>query len=117
MIFAIETEEQTLHVFENENAAVGYCEGLDVEATIWLFWNEAGAPLKPEFTVPNKRGLFTVQNGKYHLVKATESHHSKLLEALEHVVAVEGVPPFNTVAAIRQSLTHQSSGTAESVLR
>ena len=34
MIFAIETEEQTLHVFENENAAVGYCEGLDIEAAI-----------------------------------------------------------------------------------
>jgi len=111
MIFAIETEEQTLHVFENENAAVGYCEGLDVEAAIWLFWNAEGSPLEPEFTVPNKMGLFTVQNGKYHLVKATENHHSSLLEALENVVAVEGLSPLNTVAAIRQCLTHHSSGT------
>jgi hypothetical protein len=111
MIFAIETEEQTLHVFENENAAVGYCEGLDIEAAIWLFWNVEGLPLEPVFTVPNKRGLLTVQNGKYHLVKATHNHHSSLLEALEHVVAVEGLPPLNTVAAIRQCLTHHSSGT------
>ena len=65
MIFAIETEEQTLHVFENENAAIAYCEGIDVEAEIWLFWNAEGSPLEPEFTVPNKSGLFTVQNGKY----------------------------------------------------
>jgi hypothetical protein len=106
-----------LHVFENENAAVGYCEGLDVEAAIWLFWNAEGLPLEPEFTVPNKRGLFTVKNGKYHLVKASENHHSSLLEALENVVSVEGLSPLNTVGAIRQYLTHPASGTGESALQ
>lgn len=111
MIFAIETEEQTLHVFVNENAAVAYCEGLDVEAEIWQFWNAEGSPLEPKFTVQNKRELFTVQNGKYHLVKVTENHHSSLLEALEYVVAVEGLSPLNTVAAIRQCLTNHSSET------
>ena len=63
MIFAVETEERTLRAFLNEADAIAACEGLDVEATIWLFWSNDGTPLEPVFTVPNKRGLFTVKNG------------------------------------------------------
>jgi hypothetical protein len=109
MIFAVETEEQTLHVFPGESQAVAYCEGLDVEAAIWLFWDDIGKPLAPEFTVPNKRGLFIVANGQYHLVPAPVDHHADLLEALEYILNVEGPPLVNTVASVKQYLSIQSS--------
>ncbi len=47
MIFVVETEEQTLYVFPQESEAVAHCEGLDIEAAIWLFWDNAGKPLAP----------------------------------------------------------------------
>ena len=105
MIFAVETEEQTLRVFPDEAAAVSYCEGLDVEAAIWLFWDNAGTPLQPEFITPNKCGLFTVKNGTYRLVKADPDHHAELLEALEHIKAVEGPAQMNSLSAVRRHLT------------
>jgi hypothetical protein len=74
MIFAAETEERSLHVFPDAETAASYCEGLAVEAAIWLFWDDKGAPLAPEFTVPNKRGLLTSKNGVYHLVPSSDAH-------------------------------------------
>ena len=111
MIFVVETEEQTLHVFPDEANAISYCEGLDVEAAIWLFWDEAGMPLEPEFIIPNKRGLFTVQNGTYRLVKAGPDHHADLVEALEHIKSVEGSSSLRTTEDIRRHLTTNSKGT------
>ncbi len=58
MIFVVETEERTLRVFQSDVEAVAHCEGLDVEAGVWLFWNDRGEPLEPHFSVPNQRGLF-----------------------------------------------------------
>jgi hypothetical protein len=114
MIFVVETEEQTLYVFAKEAEAVANCEGLDVEAAIWLFWDDAGRPLAPEFTVPNKRGFFTAENGKYHLVTAPAGHHADLLEALEHILLVEGPAPFTTVASVGQYLENRFTWEATS---
>ncbi len=104
MIFVVETEEQSLLAFEHEESAIAHCEGLDVEAAIWLFWNDRGQPLEAEFLVPNKRGLFAVKNGTYRLVPAAEDHHASLVEALEHVLHVECEPPLNSIEAIKRYL-------------
>jgi hypothetical protein len=45
MIFVVETEERTLYVFPAESEAIAYCEGLDVEAAIWLFGTMWGSHL------------------------------------------------------------------------
>ena len=105
MIFAVETEEQALHVFANEAEAIAHCEGLDVEAATWLFWDDAGIPLEPEFIVPNKRGLLSSKNGTYRLIQAGQNHHAALAEALEHIKSVVGLPPLTSVDAIRRHLT------------
>lgn len=105
MIFAAETEERSLHVFPDADTAASYCEGLAVEATIWLFWDDDGAPLEPCFTIPNKRGLFTTQNGLYHLVPAPRTAQSTFLqEALEQIRQVVGEVPFTNVRAVQDYL-------------
>jgi hypothetical protein len=108
MIFAVETEERALQAFVNEVEAIAACEGLDVEAAIWLFWSNDGTPLEPVFTVPNKRGLFTVKNGVYHLRPAETPHHAHLSEAVDEVLIFEGPEPFTSAAAIK---THLQSAT------
>ena len=104
MIFAVETEERTLVAFPSEAVAVAACEGLDVEAAVWLFWNDRGEPLEPHFSVPNKRGLFVVRNGTYSLVPASPDHHAVLIEALEEVLNFESPPPFNSAEGVRNHL-------------
>ncbi len=109
MIFAVDKEDRTLYVFRDEVSAVAYCEGLDVEAAIWLFRDDFGQPMMPEFTVPSKRGLFIVRNGTYHLVPATHSHHAHLEEAREDIEHVEGSQELKTIQSVREHLTTAST--------
>ena len=110
MIFAVATDECTLTVFESQAAAVAACEGLDVEAADWLFWDDRGRPLEPLFSIPNKRGLFVVQNGVYSLVPATPNHHAELDEALDEVRNFVSPAPFNSAEGVRAYLARKGGG-------
>ena len=101
MIFVVETETRALAVHEGEAAAIKEYEGIDVEAAQYLFWSDDGTPLEVEFTVPNKRGWFTVQSGTYRLVKATQDHHADLIEALDEVAYLESNTHFTSLTEIR----------------
>jgi hypothetical protein len=105
MIFALSTDDRRLEVFDTEDAAVAYCEGVDVEDRAWLFWNDVGEPLDAQFTKPNKRGPIWVQSGTYRLIPSTSSERTDLLDQLQHIVAVEGRPPYDSVSGIQQHLT------------
>jgi hypothetical protein len=65
-------------------------------------------PLLPEFSVPNKRGLFVVRNGVYSLVPAGPDHHAVLDEALDEIVNFEDPSPFDSAEAVRAYLRGQS---------
>ncbi|HEY0064649.1 MAG TPA: hypothetical protein VGC21_21210 [Telluria sp.] len=110
MIFAAETEERSLHVFPDAETAASYCEGIAVEAALWLFWDDDGLPMEPQFTIPNKRGLFTGKNGIYHLVKVDSGKYSLLQEALEHIRQVIGEFPFTSVRAVQDYLHRGRAG-------
>jgi len=110
MIFAADTEERSLHVFPDAETAAAYCEGLDVEATLWLFWDDDGLPLEPQFTIPNKRGLFTGTSGTYHLVKNASSDSGVLQEALAHIRQVIGETPLNSIRAVQDYLNRHAAG-------
>jgi hypothetical protein len=110
MIFAAETEERALHVFPDAETAASYCEGLAVEATLWVFWDDDGSPLEPQFTIPNQRGLFTGTNGTYHLVKRTAGQQTFLQETLEQIRHVVGEFPFTSVRAVQDYLNCRRAG-------
>jgi hypothetical protein len=109
MIFVAETEERALYVFPSEAEAIANCEGLDVDAALWLFWDDSGQPLEPHFSVPNKRGLFTVTNGAYTLVPAARDHHAPLGEALDEILYFGSMPPFNSEAGVRNYLASSTN--------
>lgn len=115
MVFAAETEERSLHVFPDADTAASYCEGSAVEAALWLFWDDDGTPLEAEFTIPNKRGLFTAKNGVYHLKRDLSGGCSLLPEALEHIRHVVGEYPFTTVKAVEEYLKRPAVGLAAPV--
>lgn len=82
--------------------AIAYCEGIDVEDGGWLFWDECGAALKPEFLSANLRGRFTVRSGTYRLVAAP--NQPSLAEALGGIRGMEANPHFASMAALRAHL-------------
>lgn len=110
MIFAAETEERSLHVFPDADTATAYCDGRDVEATLWRFWDDDGSPLEPSFTTPNKRGLFRAQTGVYHLEPVSGGHHEYLWSALQQIRQVIGEQPFKDVRAVQEYLVRGSGG-------
>ena len=101
VVFAVETQTRGLFSFVDEANAVAHCEGLDVEAAQWLFWDSRGRPLAPEFVVPNRRGLFGVTNGFYKLVPAVADHHACLQEALDEILAYDGLEGLRSAQAVR----------------
>ena len=103
MIFAVATDEKSLHVFPTEAAAVAYCEGIDVQAGTWLFWNRYGVALQPEFLAPNQQGRLFVASGAYRLVPAAGPAAS-LGERLAGIAVIEGNPYFSSLAAIEAHL-------------
>lgn len=113
MIFALDTEERALTVFPTEGDAKAYCEGIDVEAGIWLFWAADGSPLEVEFIVPNERGWLSVQNGTYRLVPASAERHAHLAEALHEIVRLEPTPLFISLLQVREHLVRVGSGTSD----
>ena len=104
MIFVAETEDRSLRIFSDEKSAVSACEGLDVEAAVWLFWSSDGSPLQPVFITPNKRGLFSVHNGTYRLEPADDRHHAHLAEAIDEIRYLIPSPFFESLAAVRAHL-------------
>lgn len=110
MIFAAETEERSLHVFPDAETAASYCDGLAVEATLWLFWDDDGTPMEPQFTIPNQRGVFLGKNGIYHLVPDTSGQQTFLQETLEHIRQVVGEFPFTSVRAVQDYLGRRAPG-------
>jgi hypothetical protein len=102
MIFAADTDDGSLHVFPDALTAASYCEGSAVEAAMWLFWDENGSPMAPEFDIPNKRGLFTTKNGVYHLIPVSGGHYATLREALDGIRQVIG--EFTSVKAVQDYL-------------
>ena len=88
MIFTLSTDDRCLTAFPTIADATSYCEGIDVEDGIWLFFASDGRCLKPRFTQPNSRGIFSVASGHYVLEPDRDGSH--LQEQLAKVVSVDG---------------------------
>lgn len=109
MIFALATDEMNLLVFPASQEATACCEGIDVEAGVWLFWNEDGLPLQPDFLTPNRDGRLSVVSGIYRLIPAPSGR--TLAEILGDIRAMDPNPFFPTIAAL-QARIHSRNGHA-----
>jgi hypothetical protein len=107
MIFVAETDERSLYTFVSEEEAIAYCEGVDVEAGVWLFWDDAGRPLQPSFSIPNKRGAISCASGVYSLEPATSSTLETLDDALSTIFHFGTAGPLNTASKVRDYISQR----------
>jgi hypothetical protein len=105
MVFALATDDRTLMVFPDESDAIAYCEGIDVEAGGWAFFDNDGRPLDPVFTKPNFKAGPIVGSGTYVLRPTPSASAQPLTQRLHEVAAVEGPENLRTVADVERLLT------------
>jgi hypothetical protein len=109
MIFTLTTDERSLLVFPTPEEAIAYCEGIDVEAGVWLFWNEDGLPLQPDFLTPNQHDRFSVSSGVYRLLPKQSGN--SLAEMLGGIHYMDPNPFFLSLAAVKVHLAGSASAT------
>ena len=105
-MFALATDERSLLVFASSFDATDHCEGVDVEDGGWMFWDEHGDALAPQFVSPNRRGKFVVENGNFILAPAPDKPGLSLTVARIH--HLEPNPFFADLEAVLRYLGSNS---------
>ena len=108
MIFALD-ETNTLYVFSSETELQLEFEGIDVEDSVYRFFDNSGKPLVAEFTVPNRRGkifgvIGWVQSGTYRLLPTSDTSIPNLPYLLSTVSGIERNRYFPDLEAVRNVL-------------
>ena len=86
------------------------CEPIDVESSVFAFYDERGRALVPRFTKPNRQRrifglLSTLTQGEYTLEVAEAPSQDPILVALDETSVLEPNPWFADLAAVRRYLT------------
>lgn len=101
MLYALATDDRTLHVFSTEAEAISHCEGFDVASGHWCFFAADGSPLVAVFSEPAREGAFLITHGRYALSPGTGP---SLQESLAGIAAVEGPPGLQSIAEVARVL-------------
>ena len=105
MIFVF-VEDGSLDFIENiENAERNY-DAFDVESQVFVFFDERGIYLEPQFTKPNKSERFLgilkqYESGEFKLVPKTETDEDVNLYLLE-TSQIKPNPYFSNLEEVRQ---------------
>jgi hypothetical protein len=91
MIFAYAVDDRSLMAFSTTAEAIAYAEPLDVSDGNWLFFDERGQALCPQFPNQDILGRLIASPKKYILTAAKNATSKELSDLLPGVSAVEGV--------------------------
>lgn len=108
MIFVF-AEDATLSIAADVDAVRRMCEPIDVESSVFQFYDADGRPLAPRFTKPNRQRkiigiLWSLTQGEFTLEPAESSDHDPISVALLETAALEPNPFFADLDAVRQHL-------------
>ena len=108
MIFAL-GEDRVLEVHEDLAAVQRSCEGIDVENSVWEFFDERGRPLDPVFVEPNERWrifgkISMVRSGRFELTLAEHSARPSLVQSLARCVLLDPNPHFASLDEVKAHL-------------
>ena len=82
-------------------------EPIDVENAVAIFYDEDGTWLKPEFTTPNRRGIFGgITQGQYTLTRCEQLDPGvdPIDVALDEAAGVEPNPYLDSLDSIRRHI-------------
>jgi len=101
--FALAADDRGLMAFPSVEAAIAYCEAIDVEDGQWDFFDLDGVSLRPRILESSKRGKLMVASGRYDLVRDPTGR--RLSDELPGIAYVEGcgLQCLDDVAALIRS--------------
>ena len=107
MIFVF-AEDATLHIAADLAEVRRECESIDVESSVFAFYDADGRPLTPRFTKPNRRkrflGLVSIEPGEYTLDLADPGAQDPIDVALQETEVLEPNAWFANLDAVREYL-------------
>ena len=108
MIFAL-GEDGVLEVHQDLAAVQRCCEGIDVESSVWEFFDERGRPLEPVFVEPNARWrilgkISMVRSGRFELALADDSTRPSLVQSFADCVRLDPNPHFASLDDVKAHL-------------
>ncbi len=108
MIFVF-VEDGSLEIVSDIDEVRKNCEGIDVESSVFQFFDENGRFLEPRFTKPNKKGRFLsifewVESGEFELVPAVEDVSENIFDYLIEISELKPNPWFHTLDEVRHYL-------------
>ena len=108
MIFVF-AEDATLSVAADIGEVRRMCEPIDVESSVFAFYDADGRPLTPRFTKPNRQTrllgrLWSVEQGEYTLEAAGASGHDPIAVALLETSTLEPNSWFVDLHSVRDYL-------------
>ena len=111
MIFVF-AEDASLNVAAGIEEVRRICEPIDVESSVFTFYDREGRPLAPRFTKPNRRTrilglLSTIEPGEYTLDIADPATHDPIGVALQETELLEPNPWFADLEAVREYLVNR----------
>ena len=109
MIFVF-AEDATLSIAADMDLVRTMCEPIDVESSVFQFYDADGRPLAPRFTKPNRQTkiigmVWSLTQGEFTLEPAGSAPHDPISIALLETAALEPNPFFADLDAVRQYLT------------
>ena len=108
MIFVF-VEDGSLEIVGDIEEVRKTYEGIDVESSVFQFFDENGQFLEPRFTKPNKQGRFLgifewVESGEFELVPAGENISENIFDYLNETSDLKQNPWFNNLDEVRRYL-------------
>lgn len=113
MIFVF-VEDGTLEIAADLAAVRVMCEPIDVESSVFRFYDAEGRPLRARFTTPNRQrkiiGMFSsLTQGEYTLEPAASSDEDPVSVALQETATLEPNPFFSDLNAVRRYLADRGA--------
>jgi hypothetical protein len=107
-------EDATLHIAAGIEEVRRICEPIDVESSVFTFYDREGRPLIPRFTKPNRRRrilglLSTIEQGEYTLDVADPATQDPIGVALLETAMLEPNPWFADLEAVRDYLVNRGA--------
>ena len=107
-------EEGTVYIAEDVVAVLRQCEGVDVDAGVYRFYDDAGRALKPVFDAPVKETtLFwrvsSVSSGRYHLEPESASESDPLWLLLHEAISLQPNPDFDSLEHVKAYLRQRGA--------
>ena len=117
-MIAVFVEDGPLEVAEDIDEANRSYEGIDVESGVFVFYDEQGRYLRPDFVEPNRSGRYLglipwCVSGRFELRAEPDAKEASFEQALDEVSRISPNRWFRSVREVRDHLDDRRAASTD----